>query len=537
LEHFVSKNEHGFHPLQSPKSVFQTGFQYFYTPQPGFFQLPRTKCFFDILSGKPNDTKAGSCYVAYKYVHSQYKLNTNSHPAASCEEFFRLKAKGISCLIHPNKFFVSNYGIGLRKYLASNKGTYKILDFRANQVFETATTYTCISFLTKKVNSEIAYFSFKQNISFNDVVAFFNSDNWKQFNSFSASTITDKPWLFSDETEIRILSKIKESGENLGAISVHLSQGLKTGADKIFISDKFPSLEKEVLIKVLKGEEIQRFKIDYDNKKAIFPYKKVDSETVPLSEKEFKKSENAFKYLSEYKEQLLQRDSGRIEKSNWYLFSRNQFINLVRKQKIITRDISQKPAFAIDLKGEFGLMGGYGIILKPKYNYKYVLGILNSNVSYYHISKISVLFRGNYYSYESRFIKQLVIPTVSEPTQLVFSTVVDYILENISQRSSYAEFFEKIIDAMVYELYFPESIKKQNAEVVELVKKQIPDISQIKDEQEKLKTIEKVYKKLNESNNEIRNRIIKQNIAVEEVKLINQSLSKHATSKGNDTEL
>ena len=73
-------------------------------------------------------------------------------------------------------------------------------------------------------------------------------------------------FIVSDETEIRILSKIKESGNNLESISVHLSQGLKTGADKIFISDKFSSLEKEVLIKVLKGEEIQRYKIEYENK-------------------------------------------------------------------------------------------------------------------------------------------------------------------------------------------------------------------------------------------------------------------------------
>lgn len=66
---------------------------------------------------------------------------------------------------------------------------------------------------------------------------------------------------------------------------------------------------------------------------------------------------------------------------------------------------------------------------------------------------------------------------------------------------------------MVYALYFPEWVKKQNAEVIELVKKQIPDISEIKDEAEKLKAVEKVFKKLNESNNEIHNRIIKQNIA------------------------
>lgn len=495
---------------------------------------------FDVVIGNPPFVRVQNLSKEEKtYYNEHFHSATGNYDLYVLfieKGFLLLREKGISCFIHPNKFFVSNYGIGLRSYLSAIKAPCKILDFRANQVFETATTYTCISFLTKKVNSQVDYFAFKENISFNDVIAFFASNNWKQFNSISANTITVEPWLFSDAIEISILTKILISGNKLESISIYISQGLKTGADKIFISDEFSSLEKEILIKVLKGEEIQRYMIEYENKKAIFPYSKIDNETVPKTEKEFKKSENAFNYLFKYKPQLLARDNGRIKNAEWFLFSRNQFINLIGRQKIITRDISQKPAFAIDLKGEYGLMGGYGIILKPQYNYKYVLAILNSNVSYYHISKISVLFRGNYYSYESRFIKQLIIPEVAEEVQEIFSIVIDYILQSISKESNKANYYEKVIDAMVYELFFPMSIKASNAQVIELVRKQIPDISGIIDEQEKMNMIERVYKKLNESNNEIRNCIIKQNIGVEEVKLINQSLSKHAPSQDNDTE-
>ena len=78
---------------------------------------------------------------------------------------------------------------------------------------------------------------------------------------------------------------------------------------------------------------------------------------------------------------------------------------------------------------------------------------------------------------------------------------------------------KKWIDAMVYERYFPASIKAANAGVIELVKKQIPNMSEIKDEQEKLKVIEKVYKKLNESNNEIR-KAMERMQEVGEVKII-----------------
>lgn len=77
----------------------------------------------------------------------------------------------------------------------------------------------------------------------------------------------------------------------------------------------------------------------------------------------------------------------------------------------------------------------------------------------------------------------------------------------------------KLFDAIFFEMYFPASIKAANAGVIELVKKQIPNMSEIKDEQEKLKVIEKVYKKLNEINNEIR-KAVEPMQEVEEVKII-----------------
>ena len=81
---------------------------------------------------------------------------------------------------------------------------------------------------------------------------------------------------------------------------------------------------------------------------------------------------------------------------------------------------------------------------------------------------------------------------------------------------------QDVADAMVNEVVFYDSVKDQNALVIELVKKQIPDFNQFKDEPEKLKAIEKVYEKLNESNNEIRKAMEKMQ-EIEEVKIIEAS--------------
>ena len=145
-------------------------------------------------------------------------------------------------------------------------------------------------------------------------------------------------------------------------------------------------------------------------------------------------------------------------------------------------------------------MGGYGIILKKNYNYKYVLAILNSNVCYFHISKISVLFRGNYYSYESRFIKQLIIPYALESTQNNFSFITDFLLS----RNLNIDFFELLVKGMVYELYFGEEMKKVGVDILALVGKDLEAVKKLSPE----KAIAKLYSTWQEPKNEVRNRLL-----------------------------
>ena len=266
---------------------------------------------FDIVIGNPPYVRVQNLSVFEKsYFNRTFKSATGNYDlyVLFIEKSVKLlKQGGVSSLIHPNKFFVSNYGIGLRRFLSSNNYLNKIVDFSANQAFDTATTYTCVSFLTKNNNSNVSYYSFNDNILFEEIAKFLLLDNKKNFIQHNLDKIKDEPWLFSNDLDIAILSKILYSGSTLDSITINISQGLKTGADKIFISDEFKDIENNVLIKVLKGDEIQRYKINYKNKKAIFPYKKINDETTSISEKEFKQAENAYAYMLRYKKDLLKR--------------------------------------------------------------------------------------------------------------------------------------------------------------------------------------------------------------------------------------
>jgi hypothetical protein len=73
-------------------------------------------------------------------------------------------------------------------------------------------------------------------------------------------------------------------------------------------------------------------------------------------------------------------------------------------------------SFSVDPNGRTfftgGVAGGYGLLVLPQYRWQYVLGLLNSSVLDWVVRQTATPMRGGYYSFESRFIRNLPIRAV-----------------------------------------------------------------------------------------------------------------------------
>jgi len=77
------------------------------------------------------------------------------------------------------------------------------------------------------------------------------------------------------------------------------------------------------------------------------------------------------------------------------------------------------------------------------------------------------------------------------------SNAVDYLMLQRKIEAS-SIFFESLINAIVYELYFPEEVKAADAEVL----KYLTNLPELKDgwsDETKMKTIDKLYKELSDT--------------------------------------
>lgn len=139
----------------------------------------------------------------------------------------------------------------------------------------------------------------------------------------------------------------------------------------------------------------------------------------------------------------------------------------------MTADINPFANYCIDESGHVyftgGTAGGYGIILNETVDPLLTLGFLNSSlVDYYHKKKAQ-LFRGGWFAYDAKAIRETPIFNISNLTQNN-KLICDEIKQLVSQiinlnhqfptspldvtlSSKYIKSLENRIDQLVYELY------------------------------------------------------------------------------------
>jgi methylase of polypeptide subunit release factors len=400
---------------------------------------------FDMIIGNPPYIRIQALDAkSVAFFNSTYQSATRNYDIYTLfveKGLSLLKEGGILGFILPSKFFNADYGEGLRKLIADNRALYKVVDFKDFQVFDTATTYTCLLFLKKIKNKNFEYLELNNKDKFKQIKTF----DYKLFNiSKQNEPNAGSPFAFVSNHNKSIMEKMQAIHTTLSDIAENIFQGLTTSADKVYLlelledkNDRYRVfskalnkeyiLEKDLLKPLLKGKEIRKWSISKFKYLVLFPYEIRNGKPNIIELENIKRNyPHIAEYLEEVRSILQSRQEGKLKGAkDWYGYIYRKNLEKYEKPKLLTQVLASRNSFTFDEKGQYyfvggGNAGGYGITLNKKFenDYYVVLALLNSKLLEFYLQHISTPFRGGFYSYGKRFIERLPIMIPSDGTEL-----------------------------------------------------------------------------------------------------------------------
>ncbi len=414
-----------------------------------------------------------------------------------------LKLTGRLVYIVPHKFFQAGFGVALRQLLTERKALNQIVRFGSEQVFEEATTYTCLLFLSAQPSEHFDLIEVKTLERADEMFSAVRKREPYEdyaFQRFPVPTSTN--WDFSIGASGQVFDRLLQHKTTLGKITRKIFQGIPTGADKIFVLSVRSSgketlrcyskqLDEEVEIErglakpFLMGKDVHRYEpIDAGNI-VLFPYDISGDKPRLYTPGEMKKSfPLAWRYFLKNKQALESREDGRFA-DQWHCFSRPQNLAEFEIRKLMTPDICGRPEMIIDSTGKlYHTTTLYSFVFNESYpaSLSFLLGLLNSKVLWYFLSVTGTTLRGGYLRFKTEYLRPFPIPDSTSDQQKPVEMLVDYVLRlraasakstaSVPRLRMAGAFFEQLIDALIYELYFPEEFTGKGQSLHALLRKE-----------------------------------------------------------------
>jgi type I restriction-modification system DNA methylase subunit len=342
-----------------------------------------------------------------------------------------LKPGGRLGFITSGKFLKADYGKRIQQLLHQNCTVESIIDLSAQQVFAEATTYPVIIVLKKGTEDKLLRYTFiPADVDLSKTTQPIDTSTLPTTTANQEAVIKGIwPPIGSDDT---LLAKLAQNTVPLGELSERIFQGLVTSADKVYTLEKRsePSesiikvyshsleqefkLESALLKPLLSGKDIERYSSPIPNRLLLFPYKVTEGKAELILPQEFVSAyPKCWEYLLQNRETLENREQGKMHHERWYAYVYPKNLALHDRRKMAIPRLVSRLAAIYDPEGNFYLdnVDVGGLILKENDDaqWLYILGLLNSKLLDFYLHRISVPFRGGFYSANRQFLEPLPI--------------------------------------------------------------------------------------------------------------------------------
>jgi len=373
-----------------------------------------------------------------------------------------LKEDGIIGVLTSNRYLSTKSGESIRKFLADNYEILEVIDLGDTKLFDAAVLPAIFIGRKKRkaVNSKSKFYKIYEELNgyngelipASSVFDILNSKkdgyftvNDKRFKKSSGvlkfGKTKESTWTMLSNDEALWVSEVKNNSNSFVKDHFKVRVGIKTTADKVFISDKWGELndkrpEDDLLKDLISQENIKPWSTCNKKKlKVLYPHFSVDGKKQTIDLKDYPKAKA---YFLSHEEKLKGRkyliDAGR----NWFEIWVPQNPSFWELPKLVFPDISTSPRFYFDNTGKIVNGNCYWIVSEKENDNKLLLlvqGVANSKLmTKYH----DLVFNNKLYSgrrrYFSQYVENYPLPDINSKE----STVIISIVKEINSQNDIA---------------------------------------------------------------------------------------------------
>ena len=401
---------------------------------------------FDWSEGFPDATKAGGfdCIIGNPpYIRIQTMKEWAPLEVEIYKELFRaggtgnydiyvvfieqglklLNPKGQLGFICPHKFFNSHYGEPVRAIIAKGKHLSHVAHFGDQQVFDGATTYTCLLFLSKSPSAQCRF------LKITDLTAWRASGAGTE-GTVKAKQVVASEWNFVIGNGAALFERLAKMPVKLGHIATGIFVGLQTSADTVFLFKDFKPqrkgtmevlsaelgeavpIESAILKQVIRSGSIGRYHAT-PTALVLFPYEVKDCEARLYTPKEMQgRFPLAWEYLTRNRDLLVGREHGKFRSAWHQLYPKN--LGVWEQPKVMIPYMLTDLTAYLDREDAFYFVnvttGGFGVTSDEKAgSLEYLCGLLNSRLLDFYLKRVTTPFHGGYFAANKQFIELLPI--------------------------------------------------------------------------------------------------------------------------------
>jgi hypothetical protein len=233
---------------------------------------------------------------------------------------------------------------------------------------------------------------------------------------------------------------------------------------------------RKVLKPYLRGKDIERWNVDFGEQYLLFVpwhFPLHDDTSIngasEIAEKQFQAHYPAiYKHLLSFKNELSQRNTTETGvRYEWYALQRwgSEYWKEFEKQKIVSTKVSIRPTFALETQSSY--LGNTSYFF-PTDDGIYLLAFLNSSVAEYYSRSIFVEKQNGFYEVQPDALKKMPIPQASSTRRVIIETISKRVI-TLGSHNSQTAYYERLLNALVYELFFEEELYALNLYFFDLI--------------------------------------------------------------------